>query len=125
MPYISWEKYHFSWLLLTTIIKRSLSGMLPEAADEVRNSGKMKDECYFRNGNICVCQQFTGFVHHFVTDVLLGTGIQDRVNLFIQIIGSNAKAVGIKLHGMLLFQVLLHQFYKPLDVRTVVFFGTG
>ena len=56
MPYISWEKYHFSWLLLTTIIKRSLSGMLPEAADEVRNSGKMKAECYFRNGNICVCQ---------------------------------------------------------------------
>ena len=110
MPYISWEKYHFSWLLLTTIIKRSLSGMLPEAADEVRNSGKMKDECYFRNGNICVCQQFTGFVHHFVTDVLLGTGIQDRVNQFIQIIGSNAKAVGIKLHGMLLFQVLFHQF---------------
>lgn len=78
MPYISWEKYHFSWLLLTTIIKRSLSGMLPEAADEVRNSGKMKDECYFRNGNICVCQQFTGFVHHFVTDVLLGTGIQGQ-----------------------------------------------
>ena len=50
MPYISWEKYHFSWLLLTTIIKRSLSGMLPEAADEVRNSGKMKAECYFETG---------------------------------------------------------------------------